>query len=72
MSDNIWDNAPDWAVWVATDSDGTVWFYEEKPMAEFAAWIAMTGKEKFASTKGNPTAWRSSLRQRPGAKEATQ
>ena len=69
---SIWDNAPDWAQWVATDSDGAVWFYEEKPVAEFAAWIVMTGKEKFARDRGDFTAWRESLQRRPGAEEVTQ
>ena len=67
---SIWDNAPDWAQWVATDSNGTVCFYEEKPQAKFAAWWG-GGRIKIASTGGDNT-WRESLQRRPGAEEATQ
>jgi len=68
---SIWDNAPDWAQWVATDSDGTVWFHETKPMATFATWVSMDSM-KLTDIRDNQNTWRESLRQRPGAEEATQ
>ena len=68
---SIWDNAPDWAQWVATDNIGTVWFYEKKPHILFAVWWA-DGKMKCADANGDRDTWRESLRQRPGAEEATQ
>ena len=68
---SAWGDAPDWAQWVATDGDGVMWFHERKPIATFATWLSMR-RMMPTGDKGDRDTWRESLRQRPGAEEATQ
>lgn len=34
-----WDEAPEWARWWAVDSDGSAYWYEQKP--EYEEWIGV-------------------------------
>lgn len=45
MSKPEWKTAPDWAKWLAQDSDGCWSWYSEKPLLlpGKTAWIAQTG-----------------------------
>ena len=35
-----WDKAPEWANYAATDDDGDLWFYENKPDCKSGVWLA--------------------------------
>ncbi|XQA74642.1 hypothetical protein ACM9XA_03635 [Xanthomonas sacchari] len=38
MSKPSWDDAPDWAQWLAMDADGQWYWYESKPEWHFGTW----------------------------------
>jgi hypothetical protein len=42
---NIWDNAPDWAKWVAKDMDGHCYWYENEPILHSygSLWYVLSG-----------------------------
>ena len=58
-----WSNAPDWANWLAMDSEGEWHWYENKPEKEFVFWLPTGGR--FAFIKTDTDNWESSLQQRP-------
>ena len=76
MTNNIWDTAPDWAMWIATDSDGTRWVFEDKPRYSdnLGFWNTWDdgGKAEIFDNDGDPATWRESLYQRPGVYELEQ
>jgi len=56
------DNAPEWANFVAMDGDGEWWWFERKPRRNdvFDMWASPGGR-----TEAVYTDWSASLRQRP-------
>ena len=71
MSDNIWDDAPAWAMWMATEDDGSRFWYQNKPVLLENGWCN-SGTELFFDDQGDPSTWRESLYQRPGVYELEQ
>lgn len=61
-----WSKAPDWANWIATDRDGYVWAYQEKPKENLGCWYA-SGNYPFSSIEnvGLCEDWADSLEARP-------
>jgi hypothetical protein len=63
-----WTAAPEWAQWVAMDSDGSVWWYEGQPSLAARYWSVSGGQIEQKGTAFGGTNWRESLRQRPSTK----
>lgn len=63
-----WDDAPDWAQWLAQDSAGRwMWFSEEPPTLSYGNWLVRPGSGKWeAATIGEaPRMASGTLEQRP-------
>lgn len=65
-----WSKAPDWANWAATYENGSVFWYERKPVKEDTVsltWFKYNGMAAKAeeSVKLRPVPWDQSLEQRP-------
>ena len=65
-----WSKAPEWANWAATDGDGEVCWFEEKPepLEEYdGLWCTeKCGKTAEEAVKLRSVPWDQSLEQRPG------
>lgn len=57
-----WSNVPDNVQWIATDSNGAVFGYVEKPYNGGFYWYALNPKYINQQYQGN---WRESLEERP-------
>lgn len=55
-----WDDAPEWANWLAMGADGMWWWFDERPRIEYQAW-QMTGPRCCPAQHY----WHNSLEQRP-------
>lgn len=64
MSRPDWNDAPDWANYVAMDADGDWWWYEGKPEQMQQSW---RGPEKMRVREAQPLLeiWSESLEERP-------
>jgi len=69
-----WDYAPDWAEWIAYDSDGINYFYSNKPKKQTVSWTNIGNNNLYqeimaapGGIKENPSDadWETSLRKRP-------
>lgn len=61
-----WNDAPEWAQWVAQDADGEWFWYEEKPGLASCTWYENDGEDVVFALKGNENPnWRETLEQRP-------
>lgn len=49
MTKPLWKDAPEWAGWLAKDSDGNWCWYEKKPVWSVDCWITDSGKECYAN-----------------------
>jgi hypothetical protein len=58
-----WKKAPKWAKWLAMDSDGQWFWYEEKPEKLMTMFVS-DGKEQYAPMPSTPP-WKTSLEARP-------
>lgn len=66
MSKPSWDNAPDWAWFIAQDQDGTWCFYEEIPHRIKTGWIQDLGTQSEDCGEGDFNEdWLSTLEPRP-------
>jgi hypothetical protein len=63
-----WHLAPDWAMWGATDEDGSEYFYEKVPYIQGAYWKKEIGSLAvfFITPNPEPIDWQNSLEKRPG------
>lgn len=61
MSKPDWKDAPEWANWLAMDSDGEWYWFQRRPHADLYAWIADDGEVEFASSS---IGWRKRLEER--------
>lgn len=60
-----WSTAPEWARWFAVDSDGSGFYFEERPdINEHNEWYSFSGLLKYSGQFGIK-AWQNSLQQRP-------
>ena len=61
-----WKDSPEWAEWLAMDSDGTWYWYEYKPSVLGGGWHgdwpAWASREDFPAEVGD---WRETLEHRP-------
>lgn len=62
MSKYDWSNVPKEINWIATDSDGYAFGYEEKPYNGGYYWYALNPKHIKQQYHGN---WQDSLEERP-------
>lgn len=61
-----WENAPDWAQWVAQDKDGLWYWLSGKPEPLKDQWSVDTSDRIGVSVQTNPNPnWRNTLEQRP-------
>ena len=61
-----WDDAPEWAMWCATDADGDFCWYENEPRRGYDEWLKTCGEHKLI--KRNVPAcpqWTETLEARP-------
>lgn len=59
-----WNNAPEWANFVAMDYDQVWWWHEYEPVRTFYEWeVESTGRA--APVFGNEMDWMDSLQERP-------
>lgn len=70
--DNIllprWEDAPEWAQWIAMDSDGAWYWYREKPRTQSTSWILkVNSSPDNAMNRVNfpDSIWKNSLTKRP-------
>ena len=62
-----WNDAPEWANWLAQDEDGEWVWFDKKPEAGALNWVAELGQEHYKHAKDgtyNPS-WRATLEKRP-------
>ena len=60
-----WDDAPEWAQWLAMDEDGRWWWYEEKPLPQRDYFYWLGGKmEESLPVLDKSMAWDESLEKR--------
>lgn len=55
-----WDDAPEWANWVAMDKDGSWWWHDHKPAIKEGHWVSCSGIQRIDPNLG----WEQSLRAR--------
>ena len=60
-----WDDAPEWAQWLAMDEDGRWWWYEEKPVLQtnYFYWLGSKMEESLP-VLDKFTPWDESLKKR--------
>ncbi len=60
-----WDDAPEWAQWLAMDEDGRWWWYEEKPVLQtnYFYWLGSKMEESLP-VLDKSMAWDESLEKR--------
>ena len=56
-----WEDAPEWAQWLAMDEDGDWYWYEKEPEPGWKSWAPRKGK----TTVAGETDWEKTLEQRP-------
>lgn len=59
-----WKDAPEWANYVAMDSDGVWWWYRDEPYQEGEFWTIYTAQNE-GTEPVDLINWRDSLEQRP-------
>ena len=57
-----WNDAPEWANYVAQDADGTWWWYEKEPSLGEWGWVTSRGVAEEATCSEE---WDKSLEPRP-------
>lgn len=57
-----WDDAPEWANYLAMDEDGEWWWYEMEPIKRLGYWSAMGMK---SAADQDIYQWEESLEKRP-------
>ena len=60
-----WTQAPKWAQWWAADSDGEVYWYEDKPESQLACWVNREHQKSTGYVDLDGYDWHCTLRQRP-------
>lgn len=63
MNKPNWDDAPEWAKYVAMDKDGEWWWFERKPVPEREEWRVDAGRVELASR--NFEDWEDAIERRP-------
>lgn len=63
MSKPKWEDAPEWAMFLAKDEDHCWYWYEKAPEKGFYAWRRTDGRCMYAG--GSDFGWDSSLEARP-------
>jgi len=60
-----WNEAPEWAMWGATDADGLLNWLENKPIDDHEEWLVLDGKHEFFTNEGPCENWKETLEARP-------
>lgn len=61
-----WENAPEWAKWLAMDSRGDWWWYAEEPQVGLCQWRhPWLSWVKEAGNLGAEKHWKETLERRP-------
>ena len=60
-----WKDAPEWANYLARDSDGEWWWYETEPVADDAGWWGTTDKTQICNPPKQE--WNKSLEKKPNS-----
>lgn len=56
-----WVGAPSWAEYIATDEDGSIYWYEYEPRLRTYDWIDTGGWKEYCGKKHVNTNWKESL-----------
>lgn len=62
---NNWENTPDWVLFVAKDSDGGWYGYDEKPAMGREEWVSIGERYVFLYRDVDGKNWMNSLQERP-------
>ena len=62
-----WDEAPEWAMWGATDANGDLNWYDFRPICHFGEeqWLISDGEHEFFANEGPCENWKETLEGRP-------
>ena len=60
-----WSEAPEWAMWGATDADGLLNWLENKPIDDHEEWLISDGEHKIFANDGPCENWKQTLEARP-------
>jgi hypothetical protein len=63
-----WSTTPPWINWIAMDSNGRWWMYEQEPLSDASGWIGYTNSSAFISPSYAPKwsgDWKLSKTMRP-------
>ena len=63
MSKPSWDDAPDWANYLAMDVNGKWWWFEHEPALTIGSWLPIGGRVQVA--KGPMVDYSETLEERP-------
>ena len=64
-----WDDAPRWAEYLAMDSNGDWWWYEDEPVRNGGSWISSGGGD-VEKCKRDINLWKKTVERRPLPKGA--
>ena len=60
-----WNEAPEWAMWVATDLKGDLNWYDFEPYHDHEEWLTSRGNHEFFTNNGPCENWEETLEARP-------
>jgi hypothetical protein len=60
-----WDNAPEWAEWLACNLSGDWWWFAHKPQQNDINWLSSSGLALAATGWADCPSWRETLERRP-------
>lgn len=60
-----WSTAPDWANYLAKDSNGQWYWFEKKPLLSMMFWIVNPSNDGKSEIVSEDSWWRNSLEEKP-------
>ena len=60
-----WNDAPEWAMWTATDFDGLRFWYQSEPFSSEVRWRNAGGQSEYADHQDGCANWLQSKQRRP-------
>lgn len=60
-----WDDAPEWAEWLAQDADGSWWWYESQPQQGSDEWSPMLSRFYKPHDAIKTIDWKNTMEKRP-------
>jgi hypothetical protein len=60
-----WHEAPEWAMWIATDFDGMRFWFQSEPFSSEVRWRNAGGQSRYAGHQNGCANWLQSKQRRP-------